>query len=94
MIKNYVTKNFSNKNLKIDLVKTGIDSNISRRIYKIKDKIISKNFLLLNGDAVFDFNLKKFLIITKKNFDITFIGCHAPLNYGVISFKRKKLLIL
>ena len=66
MIKNYVTKNFSNKNLKIDLIKTGIDSNISKRIYKIKDKIISKNFLLLNGDAVFDFNLKKIFNNHKK----------------------------
>ena len=93
MIKNYITKNFSNKNLKIDLVKTGIDSNISRRINKVKDKIISKNFLLLNGDAVFDFNLKKiFNNHKRKNFDITFIGCHAPLNYGVISFKKKKIV--
>lgn len=93
MIKNYITKNFENKNLKIDLIKTGIDSNISRRINKIKDKIISKNFLLLNGDAVFDFNLKKIFDNHKnKNFDITFIGCHAPLNYGVVSFKKKKIV--
>ena len=93
MIKNYVNKNFRNKDLKIDLIKTGIDSNISKRINKVKNNIISKNFLLLNGDAVFDFNLKKIFDNHKrKNSDITFIGCHAPLNYGVISFKNKKII--
>lgn len=93
MIKNYVNKNFRNKDLKIDLIKTGIDSNISKRINKVKNNIISKNFLLLNGDAVFDFNLKKIFDNHKrKKSDITFIGCHAPLNYGVISFKNKKII--
>ena len=43
----------------IDIVETGVKSNIGKRIFKIKDKIKSENFLLLNGDAIFNFNLKK-----------------------------------
>tara|TARA_Y100000389_G_scaffold202720_1_gene248907 strand:- start:7520 stop:8716 length:1197 start_codon:yes stop_codon:yes gene_type:complete len=93
MIKRYINKNFSNKKINIQIVQTGIDSNIAKRINKIKNNIISDNFLLLNGDAIFDFNLKKiFENHKKKECDITFIGCHAPLNYGVISFKGKKIV--
>ena len=40
-----------------ELVNTGINSNIGKRLFKVSSKIKSKNFLLLNGDAIFDFNL-------------------------------------
>ena len=58
----------------------------------IRKKIKSENFLLLNGDAIFDFNLKKiFDNHIKKNFDITFIGCEAQLNYGIIGKVNNKI---
>ena len=46
-------------------METGVKSNIGKRIFKIKDKIKSENFLLLNGDAIFNFNLKKYSKIMK-----------------------------
>ena len=51
-------KNNSNIIKSIDIVETGVKSNIGKRIFKIKNKIKSKNFILLNGDAIFNFNLK------------------------------------
>ena len=47
--------------------------------------------LILNGDAIFDFNLDNCFSVheNKKNF-ITFLGCAAKLNYGIINvFKGK-----
>ena len=59
----------------------------------IRNKIKSENFVLLNGDAIFDFNLSKILNKHKKNnFDITFLGCSAPLNYGIVGIKNKKII--
>ena len=58
-IKRYLQKEKSLKNLKIEIVDTGLNTSIAKRIYKIKKKILSKNFILLNGDAIFDFNFKK-----------------------------------
>ena len=81
MIRSYLKKNKDKfKNIKIDIVDTGINSSIATRIYKVKKYIKSKNFLLLNGDAVFDFNIKNlYEKHMKTNKDITFLGNPAQL---------------
>ena len=56
LIKNFLSKN-KNFGLDIQCVFTGLNSNIGKRIYKIQNKILSQNILLLNGDAIFDLNL-------------------------------------
>ena len=54
MIKKYIKKiNNKKSNYKFDVIQTGVNTSISKRIYKIKNKIISKNFILLNGDYLF-----------------------------------------
>ena len=68
--------------MNLEVVDTGVNTTIANRIYKIK-KIKSKNFVLLNGDAIFDFNLKKvFNIHEEKKFNGTFLV--APLNYHLV----------
>ena len=59
MIKKYLLKekDFHGKNIKI--IFTGINTPISQRIFKIKKFIKSKNFVLLNGDGIFKFNLNQ-----------------------------------
>ena len=94
MIKKYIKK-ISNKksNYQFDVIQTGANTPISKRIYKIKNKIISKNFLLLNGDAIFDFNLEKIFKYHKQNkAKITFIGCEAILNYVIVGVKNTKIV--
>ena len=59
MIEKYINKSKDLKKSEIDIIATGENSSIARRIFLIKKKIKSKNFLLLNGDAIFDFNLQK-----------------------------------
>ncbi len=94
MIKKYIKKiSNKNSNYKFDVIQTGVNTSISKRIYKIKNKIISKNFILLNGDAIFDFNLEKiFKYHKQKKAKITFIGCEAILNYGIVGVKNNKIV--
>ena len=81
-------KNFKHFNLKI--VPTGINTPIAKRIFAIKKYIKSENFLLLNGDAIFDFNLDKIYknhIKNKKTY-ITFLGSETNLPYGTIVLSK------
>ena len=89
MIKKYFKNNLEFKDVKIDIINTGVSSSIAYRIDKIKKKIISQNFILLNGDAVFNFNIKKFLIDHMlAETQITFLGCAAKLSYGIIGLQN------
>ena len=56
LIKNFIKKKFKNKS-KIEIFDTGQNSSIASRIFKIKKYIKSDNFLLLNGDAIFNFDI-------------------------------------
>ena len=93
MIKNYLNNNSEFKKYKIDLMDTGIETEITQRIFRIRKKIKSKNFVLLNGDAIFNFNLKSiFNIHSKKSLDITFLGCSAPLSFGIVGKINNKIV--
>lgn len=86
-------KNNSNLIESIDIVETGIKSNIGKRIFKIKNKIKSENFILLNGDAIFNFNLKNiFKEHEKKNNKLTFITGEITYPYGTVGFKKNKVI--
>ena len=93
VIKNYLKNSKDLKNLNIETVDTGVNTSIARRIYKIKNKIKSNDFILLNGDAILDFNIKKmFLEHIKKKREITFLGCEAQLNYGIVGKDKNKIV--
>ena len=49
----------------VDLINTGIETNIGKRISMIRNSIISSNFTL-NGDAIFDFDLNKMFVKHQK----------------------------
>ena len=89
-IKKFIQKS-KFKNYKIDIIETGIATTIAQRIYKIKNFIISEDFLILNGDAIFDANLneifKKHLLRRK---EISFICCQAEADFGTIGVLNKK----
>ncbi len=93
MIQKYIKRNKKEfHDLKIDIVETGVETTIAKRLHKIKKYISSKDFLLLNGDAIFDFNLfKLFNMHVEKGYDITFLGNPAQLPYGVVIFKKGKI---
>ena len=94
-IKKYFRNNKLFDNSKIELIDTGNNTTIAKKNIQGKKNIISNNFVLLNGDAIFDFNIKKHLIIIQnKNIDATFIGCTTKLPFGIIAKRKIKSLIL
>ena len=77
----------------VDLINTGINSNIEKRISLIRDKIKSDNFLLLNGDAIFNFNIDKiFKKHQQRKKDITFISAENTYPYGTIGTRKGKVI--
>ena len=93
VIKRFVEQQPDLKNIDIEIVDTGKDANIAKRIFLIKNRIRSKNFLLMNGDVIFDFNLKKIYSDHEKNSNsLTFLGCENQLPYGTIGIINKKII--
>jgi glucose-1-phosphate cytidylyltransferase len=93
LIKNYIKRQKEFKNLKIEIVNTGTNTHIAKRIFLIKKKIKSKNFLLMNGDAIFDFNLKKMYEDHEKKLKhLTFLGCENQLAYGTVGVLNNKII--
>jgi glucose-1-phosphate cytidylyltransferase len=96
MIKDYVAKNFISSNkifrkVKFDLVETGLNTEISKRILNVYNKIMSDHFLLLNGDAIFDFGLANFYEEhVKKNLDLSMMTCEVTSPFGVVILKKNK----
>lgn len=91
-IKKFIKKN-NFFNSEVEMIETGVNSNIGKRIYKIEKKIRSDNFLLMNGDAIFDFDLKKhFFIHNKKNFASTFVASESIYQYGTIGTHNGKVV--
>lgn len=81
-------KDFNDYDLRI--ISTGNNTTIAKRIYKIKKFISTNDFLLLNGDAIFDIDLRKIYnnhIKNKKVF-ITFLGSETNLPYGTIVLSK------
>jgi len=92
MIKKFAKK-YKNLFKSVDLVNTGENSNIGKRISLIKDKIKSDNFLLLNGDAIFNFNVDKiYKKHEQKKKDITFISGEIAYPYGTIGVRHGKVM--
>jgi len=92
-IRKYVKSNKIFRKYNIDIVETGIKTSIAKRIYKIKNHIGSRNFLLLNGDAIFDANLSlEFNKHVKNKFDITFICSEAEADFGIVETLNGKIV--
>lgn len=92
-IQKFINNNTRFKNSKIDVVKTGINTSIAQRIFKIKGYIKSENFIILNGDAIFDANLNdifKSHILKKK--DISFISCEAEADFGTVGVINNRVI--
>lgn len=91
-IKEFIKKN-KFENCQIDIINTGLNSTIANRIYKVKNFIKSENFIILNGDAIFDANLNQifnFHEINKKK--ISFICCEAEADFGTVGVINNKVI--
>lgn len=91
-IKVFLKKN-NNFGLNITTVNTGVKTNIGKRLSLISNKIKSRNFLLLNGDAIFKEDIKKiYKNHCKKNLGVTFLCGEVTYSYGSIGVKNNKII--
>ena len=81
------------KNCQIDIVNTGLNSTIAQRIDKAKNFVKSENFIILNGDAIFDANLNQIFNFHEKNKkDVSFICCEAEADFGTVGVINNKVI--
>ena len=92
MIKKYFLKENDFKDKNIEIFFTGINTSISQRIFKIKKFIKSKNFVLLNGDGIFKFNLNQIFQEHEKKKFYYFFRSEAQLPYGIVGIKNRKIV--
>jgi NDP-sugar pyrophosphorylase family protein len=92
MIKKLVSKNFIFKRF-VRIISTGKNSGIGKRIASIVKYLESKNTLILNGDAIFDFNISKiYYLHKKKNCDLSFLSTEITYPYGTIGVVNGKII--
>ena len=92
-IKKFIKKRFKKKIQNIKFINTGMNTNIGKRISLVLPQIKSDSFILMNGDAIFDLNLKNIFAehLKKKSF-ITFLIGSITYPYGTIGVKKGKVI--
>lgn len=93
MLENYIKKNFSADDFNIHCVDTGVNTTIAIRISKIAN-IIPENvdFLLLNSDTIFDFNIDAMFKLHKREKAlITLSSVEIISSWGLIHIRKGSL---
>jgi len=84
-----------NKELNIEFVNTGDDSNKAERLMKIKDKIKEDNFLLSYGDDLSDVDIKKVIELHKeKNKIVTLTAVQLQSPFGILEINYREKLVV
>ena len=82
------------KEVNIEFVDTGIDTNKAERIQKIKHLVKSDDFFVTYGDDLSDVNLKKLYDFHKKNkkvVTLTAVNLESP--FGILELNKKNEVI-
>jgi NDP-sugar pyrophosphorylase family protein len=93
-IKKYIESIFYKNEFNFTFVKTGINTPILSRIHKILDYIPKNgNFILLNGDTIFDFDIKKMYKHHKRNNSLVTLASSEIISpWGVITEKNESVV--
>lgn len=82
-------KNLKNKNLKIHLVETGLNTMTGGRLKKFEKFIFDEDFILTYGDGLSNVNLKKLVNFHKKHKKVsTVTAVHPPGRFGNLDIKN------
>ena len=92
MIKKFINKYDKIKKI-VKVVPTGQNTEIGKRIAFVEKFIKSDQTLILNGDAIFDFNINNIYKTHKKNnFDVSFLSGEITYPYGTVGVKNNKVI--
>jgi len=91
-IKRFLIRN-KNFNTNIDVVNTGANTSIGKRIALVLNKIKSENFILLNGDAIFEFDVNRIIQEhMKRKVAVTFMVTEITYQYGTVGIVNGKVV--
>ncbi len=86
-------KKHKNFGINIKSIQTGLNTRIGKRLAIVIKEIKDENFLLLNGDAIFDFNINEVIKEHKKrNSAITFMSTEITYQFGTVGVVNDKVL--
>ena len=86
LIKTFVKKKYKNK--KINVINTGLNTEIIDRIKKIFDGL-NKKIILCYGDTLVDINLNKLINYYEKNKDKIIISCYElKSTFGILDLNK------
>ena len=89
VIKEYL-KTIKRKDWKINCVNTGKDTLTGRRLYLVKDKIKSENFLMTYGDGLANINIKKLIKTHYKKKKLATVTAVNPIpRFGSLHIKNE-----
>ena len=85
-------KNFKDKDIKINLIETGLNTMTGGRLKKFKKLMGAETFMLTYGDGLCNVNLRSLLKFHKKHRKIaTVTAVHPPGRFGSLEIKGKKV---
>ena len=91
VIKKYF-KNFKNKNIKINLIDTGLRTMTGGRLKRLSKFLKNETFLATYGDGLSNVNLDKLVKFHKKNKKlVTLTAVRPPARFGTIKLKGNKV---
>ena len=91
IIKKYFKKK-KFKNIKINLIETGINTFTGGRVLRLKKYLKNEPFLLTYGDGVSDININKLIKFHKKNKKIvTVTAVRPPARFGALEIRGNKV---
>jgi NDP-sugar pyrophosphorylase family protein len=93
MIREFVESRMQGSSAEIVMLDTGVDTEIGARIAQVKPSLKSDRFLLLNGDAIFDFDLVGLWEKSGRGQSLaTLLSVDIVSNFGVLVFRGEKLV--
>jgi len=91
IIKKYFKKK-KFKNIKINLIETGINTYTGGRVLRLKKYLKNETFLLTYGDGVSDININKLIKFHKKNKKmVTVTAVRPPARFGALEIRGNKV---
>src|SRR5208282_200684 len=88
-IRNFFERDLRNFDARVELIETGDETPIGRRLSLVRHAIGSKDFLLVNGDALFDFDLADLMAKHKScGAELTLTSCRVISQYGLLLVDR------
>ncbi len=93
-IRQFIDRDLRGFDARIDLIDTGEETSVGRRLSLVRHAIASDDFLLVNGDTLFDFNVADLLAEHRMSHaELTLSSCRVVSRYGLILVDDRRCVV-